>query len=52
MQELTKPNNHKKGKPSMSNTESNRRDSTVDAFAILILIAIVVASAVFWVSGQ
>jgi hypothetical protein len=33
-------------------TNSDQRDSTVDAFAILIIIAIVVATAVFWVSSQ
>ncbi len=33
-------------------TNSDNRDSVVDAYAIFILIAIVVATAVFWVSGQ
>jgi len=33
-------------------TDSDNRDSLVDAYAILILIAIVVATAVFWVSSQ
>ena len=33
-------------------TTSDNRDSVVDAYAIFILIAIVVATAVFWVSGQ
>lgn len=33
-------------------TSSASTDSTVDAWAILILIAIVVTAAIFWVSGQ
>lgn len=33
-------------------TDSDNRDSVVDAYAILILISIVVATAVFWVAGQ
>lgn len=33
-------------------TSSDNQDSVVDAYAILILIAVVVATAVFWVSGQ
>lgn len=33
-------------------TNSDNRDSAVDALAILILILIVVATAVFWVAGQ
>jgi hypothetical protein len=33
-------------------TDSDNRDSVVDAYAILILISIVVATAVFWVSSQ
>ncbi len=33
-------------------TNSDNRDSVVDAYAILILICIVVATAVFWVAGQ
>lgn len=33
-------------------TSSDNRDSLVDAYAILILISIVVATAVFWVANQ
>lgn len=33
-------------------TNSDNRDSVVDAYAILILISIVVATAVFWVASQ
>jgi hypothetical protein len=33
-------------------TQSEDRDSLVDAYAILILIGIVVATALFWVSSQ
>lgn len=33
-------------------TKSDSRDSVVDAYAILILVAIVVGTAVFWVSSQ
>lgn len=33
-------------------TPMNDRDSVVDAWAILVLIAIAVSTAVFWVSGQ
>lgn len=33
-------------------TESDNRDSAVDAAAILVLILLAVATAVFWVSGQ
>lgn len=33
-------------------TERDNRDSAVDAAAIFILILLVVATAVFWVSGQ
>lgn len=36
----------------MSNSESDRRDSVVDATAIFILITIVVSVAVYWVAGQ
>lgn len=36
----------------MSNSESDNRDSVVDATAILILIMIVVFAAVYWVAGQ
>lgn len=43
--------NHKKGKL-MTNTDSSNRDSAVDAWAIFIILVIVVATAVFWVSGQ
>lgn len=36
----------------MSNSDSDRRDSAVDATAIFILVVIVVVAAVYWVSGQ
>jgi hypothetical protein len=44
--------NHNKGMPGMSNSETDNRDSIVDATAILILIMIVVSAAVYWVAGQ
>lgn len=36
----------------MSAEDADDADSRVDSYAILILIAIIVAAAVFWVSGQ
>jgi hypothetical protein len=35
-----------------SQSDSERGDSVVDAWAILLLILIVVSTAVFWVSGR
>jgi hypothetical protein len=44
--------NHSKGKVMTDHSESDNRDSVVDARAIFVLIVLVVATAVFWVSQQ
>jgi hypothetical protein len=45
-------NNHIEGKAMTDHSESDNSDSVVDARAIFVLILLVVATAVFWVSQQ
>lgn len=44
--------NHIEGKAMTDHSESDNRDSVVDARAIFVLILLVVATAVYWVSQQ
>jgi hypothetical protein len=44
--------NHIEGKAMTDHSESDNRDSVVDARAIFVLILLVVATAVYWVSHQ
>jgi hypothetical protein len=44
--------NHLEGKAMTDHSESDNRDSVVDARAIFVLILLVVATAVYWVSQQ
>ena len=49
---MARPHKYKKEEHMTDHSESDQADSAVDAKAILALILIVVATAVFWVSQQ